>query len=906
MTRSDGHRFAWGLVALALVAAPRGASGQGSTAVKGLGVRLEVGGPAEGADAPGVALVVPAEAPASASASAFLVLVNASGARIEGLEILGYLVPEARQAAAAPTISIKVEGAATPAAGWTIEAGKTLPITLTVSNVDPSAPFEGRLVGVRGGAEYGTLARVKVERVGARLEFLDTGPDGAVKLDLTINTLRARLTARSTGPSAFDLDLVTTPLIGPNGQSVEPRVRVSGRARAVDGTPGRPAEAGVVHARVEGPGLIYVDLESDALVAAGAYSGRVELRPANGAAASAHLTVNRVRSGSPVRIDPLDSVHDVTYHPCGGATAIRVSLEETSGQSVTLNRPALAGFVRKEGAGRVQAADGVARIVDDQGKDVVFPLVLDPGAARLLSLELSPIHKPGEYTGSVQFSSPDYDVLEQSVTVMKKHSGCIAFLVIAVGIALSFAQRTFFSRTLPRKQQMRDASKLTLRLRDALGGFPALNDREQVASDWLTHEIKAIHDAADGKDATRARLKLASDKLNLFTQEVPARVLLDSVHPQAEADSYRQRLDAALGVVLDPTATVKQCADSATTLRTIPTELFATVRGALKTRIDEFLTAVQAQIADQTIRPELRQVLQHEVEAELKASAVRLENAERLAQVEAERIVFDTVRGNYARILSRELRQVLAAKPPEFPDAEWTRTQRAVGRELDDAERAAGTDPDSAIDDYNRAFAEYVHDAATMLNPLAQARSDALTMAPEDETQEQKDAREAKKTQYDVAVISVLNGALKKLGQGNVREADVDYQEALSEYRSLARQPAHDRGMMAASPPQIAPRLLRAAAFGPSPRADSLRPAVIDPATEIATIDHWVDTSQIVMLLLTLVVGTLTGLQTLWVGNPTWGGWDNITAALVWGAGLQQIAGLSADQIMDALDRVVR
>lgn len=60
------------------------------------------------------------------------------------------------------------------------------------------------------------------------------------------------------------------------------------------------------------------------------------------------------------------------------------------------------------------------------------------------------------------------------------------------------------------------------------------------------------------------------------------------------------------------------------------------------------------------------------------------------------------------------------------------------------------------------------------------------------------------------------------------------------------------------------------------------------------------------MLALTLVFGTLTGLQTLWAGNPTWGGWDNIFAAFVWGAGLQQIAGLTADQFMDALDRTVR
>ncbi|MBV8383443.1 MAG: hypothetical protein JOZ63_12610 [Planctomycetaceae bacterium] len=188
-----------------------------------------------------------------------------------------------------------------PAAGWTIEAGKTLPVTLMVSNVDPSAPFAGRLVGVRGDADYGVLARVKVEKVGAQLKFLGTGSDGAVKLDLSVNTLSWRLTAESTGPSAFDLDLVTTPLVGPNGQKVEPKVRVSGRATAVNAKKDGPAEAGVVHARVSGPGLLYVDLDSDALAAAGTYSGSVELRPAKGTPTMARLTVTRARSAPPLR-----------------------------------------------------------------------------------------------------------------------------------------------------------------------------------------------------------------------------------------------------------------------------------------------------------------------------------------------------------------------------------------------------------------------------------------------------------------------------------------------------------------------------------------------------------------------------------------------------------------------------
>jgi hypothetical protein len=903
MRRSHDHRFAQRIAALAVLAAfaaPTAANGEEQKAATGLGVLLKSGAPAGASTAPQLSLTIPAEAPASASASALLLLENTSGEKIAGLKILGYLFPEAGQAVAAPAISIKVAGADMPATGWSLEVGKTLPVTLTVSNVDASAPFEGWLVGVRGEGEYGVLARVKVERLGAQLKFLGTAADGATKLDLAINTLSWRLTAESTGAAPFDLDVITTPLLGPNGVRVAPVVRVSGRGSAVNASKERPAYEGVVHARVSGPGLIYVDLNSEDLVAAGTYTGSVELRPAKGASAIARLTITRTRGAPPVEFKPPDPVHDVTFTP-GRSTEVRVALKETSGQTVALDRPALAMLARKDGAGKLQAAAVVDQVRDAFGNPVEFPLVLPPGAIRLLSVQLSPITVPGEYTGTLQFGSANYAVLEQPVTVMKKHSAWIAAAVILSGIVLSFLQRTYYSRTLPRKLQVRDASKLSLQLRDALRAFPPLTDPEPAASASLADELKTIRASADGKDATRARLALASEKLKLFILEVPARVLLDSVRPQSDADPYRDRLSEALGLVTSPDATIKLIQDSGVKIRAIPTELFGTAKTGLQTQITAFAKEVGKQIDDLTIAPKLRDALKAQVAIPLNDSADRLSLARDLSGVATARGEFEAARGKYATVLSGQLKRLLAGAPlPGFTPQEWSRLDwGVVGPDLADAVKLAETDPASAIASYNRAFARYIFEAATALSKKAKERS----QVPVEETPEAKAVREAEKPQYD-RIIADLDAVCRNVSPDNTRDAAVAYQKALDAYRAL------NPVVLAMGAPGgrvTASNSLSTAegAADPAGGADSLRPVEVDPATEVADIDRWVSATQKVVLLLTLIFGTLTGLQTLWANDPTWGGWGTLAAAFVWGAGLQQIAGLTADQLMDALDRTV-
>ena len=48
--------------------------------------------------------------------------------------------------------------------------------------------------------------------------------------------------------------------------------------------------------------------------------------------------------------------------------------------------------------------------------------------------------------------------------------------------------------------------------------------------------------------------------------------------------------------------------------------------------------------------------------------------------------------------------------------------------------------------------------------------------------------------------------------------------------------------------------------------------------------------------LLILLAAILIGLQTLWIGNLTWGGWQALIAAFLWGVAFDQLshAGLSA------------
>lgn len=478
----------------------------------------------------------------------------------------------------------------------------------------------------------------------------------------------------------------------------------------------------------------------------------------------------------------------MTYPVCQ-ATEVRVSLKETSGQRVTLRRPEFATLARKDGVAKVQAEAGVACILNARGDEVEFPLVLAPGAVQLLRVQLSPLRHPGEYTGSLQFGSPDYAVLEQSVTVMKRHWGLFAALVIFVGILLSFVQRTYFSRTRPRKQQVRDASKLTVRLGEALKALPPLDDREQAASAWLVIELKAIHDTADGRDATHNRLTLAAERLNLFTQEVPARVMLNSVRPLKHADQFRHLLTEALGLVTNANAQLDQFSQRAGDLRDLPTALFATARTALQGQIMMFLQEVQNQIIDHDITQALRADLQTQVEVLLRASADRLADARQLSDVDAERTEFDKARGNYAKVLSEALNRVLTGEPPPgFTPEDWPRLYwDVVGPEVAAAVKAAGTDPAAAIDYYNRAFACYVVEVVAALTKEARQRSQALDQAPQGATDEEKRKRDVLRARYDNEVIATLNNASRTVRQGDARAAAAFYQQALGVYRELNR-----------------------------------------------------------------------------------------------------------------------
>ena len=48
---------------------------------------------------------------------------------------------------------------------------------------------------------------------------------------------------------------------------------------------------------------------------------------------------------------------------------------------------------------------------------------------------------------------------------------------------------------------------------------------------------------------------------------------------------------------------------------------------------------------------------------------------------------------------------------------------------------------------------------------------------------------------------------------------------------------------------------------------------------------------EVVLAVVTIVVGVAVGLVALYVGKPTWGSLGDILLALLWGAGLYQVTG---------------
>jgi hypothetical protein len=135
-------------------------------------------------------------------------------------------------------------------------------------------------------------------------------------------------------------------------------------------------------------------------------------------------------------------------------------------------------------------------------------------------------------------------------------------------------------------------------------------------------------------------------------------------------------------------------------------------------------------------------------------------------------------------------------------------------------------------------------------------------------------------------ILNHLSSARKALAHSDLASAHTAFDEARAQLAS-----ARKNGFFDAASVTTLPRL----GSPPSPPGET--GAVTVPAATIvslpieADVRHSWQWNERLLACATVVIGVLLGLQVLYVGKPTWGSPADILVALLWGAGLSQVAG---------------
>jgi hypothetical protein len=272
-----------------------------------------------------------------------------------------------------------------------------------------------------------------------------------------------------------------------------------------------------------------------------------------------------------------------TFHQDGqtGAASFPLTLQETAGNELRLDRPVLVslGELRGADAKAITLAHATKLEVKVDGKvlGAQDKLVLERGGAKTIVLGVTPLPGPGKYEARLRFPAAGAVPVEKTVTLYARSPAFIAWILIGLGVILSAVLKWWATEEQPRLLLQQRGSALGLELEAALRQ-PDLDETERglgaAAQAKLAELLSTISQGRSDSVAVDNQALVISLVRNWIAQHRSVR--------QVQFELIREEFLGKLAPIRDDLAEdgveAAKLKEHQATLRVLPSQLSAAVR----------------------------------------------------------------------------------------------------------------------------------------------------------------------------------------------------------------------------------------------------------------------------------------------------------------------------------------
>jgi hypothetical protein len=606
------------------------------------------------------------------------------------------------------------------------------------------------------------------------------------------------------------------------------------------------------------------------LPAAGAYGGNLRaLAPSTQASGAFSLSIERAQPKLGVEVSGIDTKLG-QYCPlpgCDDFVNLWVALRETAGAGARLNAPTIVALSFKGANDAHYQSDYMLETTDEAGKALNWPLELAPGETRRVRLAILGIDAAGTYGGKLRLSgrqvaegAGSIAAADANFSAVVKEPWFVAFLFILIGVLAGEGMRQYRRALIPRYEAGRALLLAARRYLERPGEPPP---------DWCRQALEVLRARVDEQLELLEQGVVGEEplveQLALYHRWAPLQTLALRL-PEAARAPFRPALEAVRTALLEaPNRERIAAADKA--LGGVDEGLRAATNAEAKARIDALLANIEGlEKASAGLDP-----------VELGAMREGLNAAK--AKVDADEpaaatALYEEATLRYARLVATVLENSLATLPEGFiTEKAWRELKDEIAPALRRVRDAA--DAATAIVAQADARRTWLKGLTTGLRHLVDAR---IAHASDPGASVVRDRLEAARKQ--------LESSREQLERGDLDAAAAAYAKARDEYAESKPK----EGMMDASGAVQAPtRLPLLRALGPLVLAGRTSEQTF--GTRLQALRRKTSFYGFWFFVASAAIATLSGVQVLWAGDATWGGWGARILALFWGLGLHQASG---------------
>jgi hypothetical protein len=667
------------------------------------------------------------------------------------------------------------------------------------------------------------------------------------------------------------------------------RLRVSGlrdasgahaaalRAVGADGQP-------LLEFPVEPGGSVPVTLEAE-LPMAGTYEATLTVLQEGTAPSSARLVVSRPRSTLNVDLDVAPVRAYSPFIGSLGEATLQFTLHEKEGSPILLPPPVLARLVHKDGDASgdmgLQALAN-ARFLDSKGQPLEAPFLLDRRMTLPLRLELSDLPGPGRYEGTIRIGGGDAPAIDMPFVLYLRERPLVAFLLIALGVVLSFLVRKYISHERPRMVLQHRVLGMAQALAE-LKASPALPPRDLELLTSVAREVDGVLSSLStqtlGLGRIGARLEVLESKVACARNWLRLRRAVDEMRPASLRAEPQAKLDQVERCLHAPGATAEDLGAAEATLASLPSELDARMKQHLSERLALFREELDKLASDPT--SELARQLELHVRPSLDRAGALLGGDLRAAfgELDAARLAQTTL------LVDRLTASLEGPVPAYLGHEEWVALRVKVDPLLKPLRQTPPPPVDAAVSAYESGLTLY---ARTLGRALADKARASLRLTGAEDPAETRE-------HWQRALDSAGN-VLQYLSERKLPEAVLALESAHAAFEVATTSRSAEPGLVSFSSsdePEEAPG--KPVEEIPGWLFDGVRLFVPSlegkpPAENLARLGKRLAALDLFILVLVLGVAALTGLRLLWMEQPAWGSLNDWLIALMWGFGLHQAA----------------